>query len=290
MSNHRKGKGRRKKNIDDDDEAFDFPSQQVAKRGNKRQRNSSQTAQVSPVTKANITDEERTKLISDLMRFILFMDGTKHPVSRTEILSKTALKDYKDKKNTTQILNEAKEKFKYIFGYDLIELPKVTDSSAPKKKSTAGSYILKNTLGTDLRDKLVPFSEKQTEMGFIMIVLGIIELTGRPVPEDSLFGLLKLIGFNDSELHPVFGDWKKLLELKFTKEQKYFQRNKTSEMKNDQYIHEYTLGPRALEEIDRRNVREFLNTVFGDGVLGDIEDEEKEQEEEEEGEATQSQE
>jgi len=227
------------------------------------------------------------------------MDGAKHPVSRTDIIAKV-LKDYKDKKITTQILDEAKAKFKYVFGYDLVELPKAKDKAKKKAttststSSTPGSLILNNTIIPELRDKLIPFEEKQTEMGLIMVLIGLIEISGRPVDEDTLFSLLKIVGFNDSEPHPTFGDWKKLIENKFTKELKYLTRSKSDKMgKNDQFLYEYKLGPRTLIEIDRRNIRTFLSQVFGENMVEDLEKEileEAEIIEEEESIPTQSQE
>jgi len=291
-----KGRGRRRKIVDDDDNPLDTPSQQAVQRGNKRQKNQSSQAPASQsATKSSITDEEKAKLVSDLMRYILFMDGAKHPVSRTDIIAKV-LKDYKDKKITTQILEEAKAKFKYIFGYELIELPKAEAKGKKKTSttSTGGSLILKNTILPEIRDKLIPFEEKQTEMGLIMILVGVIEISGRPIDEDTLFSLLKMVGFNDSELHPTFGDWKKLIENKITKELKYLTRSKSDKMgKNDQFLYEYKLGPRALIEIDRRSIRTFLSQVFGENVLDSLEEKELELEEaevEDESNPTQSQE
>jgi len=131
-------------------------------------------------------------------------------------------------------------------------------------------------------------------MGLIMILVGVIEISGRPIDEDTLFSLLKMVGFNDSELHPTFGDWKKLIENKITKELKYLTRSKSDKMgKNDQFLYEYKLGPRALIEIDRRSIRTFLSQVFGENVLDSLEEKELELDEagvEDESNPTQSQE
>jgi len=125
-----------------------------------------------------------------------------------------------------------------------------------------------------------------------MVLVGLIEISGRPIDEDTLFSLLKIVGFNDSENHPTFGDWKKLIENKFTKELKYLTRSKSDKMgKNDQFLYEYKLGPRTLIEIDRKNIRAFLSQVFGENMLEDLEKElEAEAEEEEESNPTQTQE
>ncbi len=81
------------------------------------------------------------KLVGDLMRYILFMDHNKTPVNR-EDMHKNVLQEHKG--ITKQVISEAQKKFKDLFGFELVEVPKKASSKRTKHSSSIHSQYFRN--------------------------------------------------------------------------------------------------------------------------------------------------
>ncbi len=78
---------------------------------------------------------------------------------------------------------------------------------------------------------------------------------------DALFEQLKRLGLREKENHPIFGEWEKLLDTKFTKEL-YLDRKKSDKVgANGQLTFDYRMGPRAMVEIDKKDILQFIALV-----------------------------
>eukprot|EP01111_Echinosteliopsis_oligospora_P013206 TRINITY_DN4675_c0_g1_i1.p1 TRINITY_DN4675_c0_g1~~TRINITY_DN4675_c0_g1_i1.p1 ORF type:complete len:152 (-),score=42.71 TRINITY_DN4675_c0_g1_i1:89-544(-) len=105
--------------------------------------------------------------------------------------------------------------------------------------------------------------DKQERL-LIMIILGMISINNNSIDNDILFEQLHRLGLESGTLHPVFGEWEKLIETTFTK-QKYIEKHKTKEQsKSGKVMYVYSLGDRAKVEIGRRNIQEFVANMFGE--------------------------
>src|SRR5690348_965035 len=84
------------------------------------------------------------------------------------------------------------------------------------------------------------------------------ELKGK----DALYDQLKRLGLREREKHPVFDDWEKLVEQTFTKEL-YIDRKKSDKVNaNGRSTFELRIGPRAMVEIDKRDILHFISQVL----------------------------
>jgi hypothetical protein len=78
---------------------------------------------------------------------------------------------------------------------------------------------------------------------------------------EAMYDQLKRLGLREKENHPVFGDWERILEQKFTKEM-YLDRKKSDRMNaNGRLSYDYRIGPRAMVEIDKKDILQFISLV-----------------------------
>jgi len=218
-------KGKKKIEVEDDEDDFnelneddggdDYHSSQQEKASNKkRKRPSSQKVDeksdavdelesTQSSQRAGISDQEKEKLVGDLMRYILFLDRQKLPLRKDDIASKIT-KEYKGKDLTNSILKAAQEKFKTIFGFELIEVPKITkprgsDRRAARnvtnKSESSKIYVLKNIMH-DKALNIVNTEDKEPKMGLIMLILSLIFVNNNSLPEDIMWHLLSTLGIS----------------------------------------------------------------------------------------------
>ncbi|KAL9654626.1 hypothetical protein ABK040_006688 [Willaertia magna] len=138
-------KSRGKKNKNKDDEAYE--------EGN-----------ASQPTFGLTDDKELEALVSTFMRFCLFKDANKLPIKREDLMSNVLGEQYKKRKGLLDhIIQVGSEKFKKIFGFELIEIERheptlegglnaatqATQASQPtqttskRKKKTTGLWMLR---------------------------------------------------------------------------------------------------------------------------------------------------
>jgi len=289
-------KGKKKIEIDDDEDDFnelvnedgedEYQSSQEKASNKKRKRplpSSQKVDENSDVVdgpdttqssqRSGISDQEKEKLVGDLMRYILFLDRQKLPLRKDDIASKIT-KDYKGKDLTNSILKTAQEKFKTIFGFDLIEVPKITkprgsDRRAARnvtsKSENSKIYVLKNIIH-DKALNIVNTEDKEPKMGLVMLILALIFVNNNSLPEDIMWHLLSTLGISkEDKTHPHFGDVQNYIEHTLTKEL-YLVRQKMSNQNNTVPSYEFIVGPRALVEVDKPNILKFISMMYGEEI------------------------
>lgn len=60
--------------------------------------------------------------------------------------------------------------------------------------------------------------KESSEMGLLLVIISIIYLSEKEITQDALYEQLKRLGFRQDNKHPIFQDWAKLIEQKFTKQ------------------------------------------------------------------------
>jgi len=214
-----------------------------------------------------LSPEAKEKLIGDLMRFFLFKDCQKHPVRRAEINAKV-LGDHKGQNLAGYLLAEAKERFAHLFGFDLVEVPKITAKQKQGPPQSSGVYILINKLSPEER-KLLELHARP-EFALLMVVLSLIQLNSGTIDSDVLYRYLSQLGLDDrddkSDHFTHSGNsWRKALA---TFERELYLRKKKSNKANasGEPIYEYTMGQRSLVEITPAQILGFIAQIFGDEV------------------------
>jgi hypothetical protein len=120
-----KKKPGKKKQIDSDEEIAPEKPKSTPKRKKTSKKKEEEDEDHEPSQskgrgKKNQLDKtEQDKMVSDLVRFILFMDSQKKPIKRAD-MTKQVFKDHKN--ISTQMIELAKTRLKDAFGYELVEL------------------------------------------------------------------------------------------------------------------------------------------------------------------------
>lgn len=210
----------------------------------------------------NISEEEKDKLVSEVIRYVLFRthQGNGCPVKREE-LTKLITKSYQHRSLPALIINQAREKFSNIFGYEMKELqrsrPSTNRQSRASQQSFAESksYILESKLSSDIYKKYVEDKSVSHISGFAFVVISIIHLAGGKIPEETLWHHLRRMEFSESdENHPVFGNTKQALDLLV--QQRFLQKEKVNGAEGNAFI--YELAERTLEGSVYEKLKEHI--------------------------------
>jgi len=191
-------------------------------------------------------------MVGDVMRLILAKDVNKIPIRRAEIM--TALGEVKVKGATTYIIDQAKARFKDIYGFDLVEAKTSrSKSGASISKDKTGIYMLCNGIKPgEVYDQYVPQQETDCILALLCLILALISLSDGKLPEDSLWDHLRLCGLSkENKDHADFGDIGKLVETTFVK-QLYLARVKDGER------HLYCIGSRSDTEVGQQGINKFI--------------------------------
>ncbi|GAM25383.1 hypothetical protein SAMD00019534_085580, partial [Acytostelium subglobosum LB1] len=229
--------------------------------------------------------QEIRKLIDEFVRYVVFADRKKLPLTRADIVSKV-LTNYKDKKVITAVFDSGRQRLKDIFGLELIDVFK-----DGKKADTSTIFMIKNMLPLELMNeiaKVAAVENKETllnaqQKGLLSIILGIILLDNHMVESDMLNEKLLRLGFEPGRLHPTFGEWEKNID-RYVKEG-YLVKKKA--IKDTSSIFVYRFGPRSMAECSKRLILQVISDVYGvEGpldpmLLKSIELEEQDDDEEE---------
>lgn len=188
------------------------------------------------------------------MRYALFVDHNKVPIKTAEI-RKNVLKNHKN--IGRPLISLAQQKFADIFGFEFVELPKKSGNGE------SGNFILKN--GIEEVNQYLNWDERESsKMALLMSILSLIQVSNNELDEESLFEYLTRLGLHSGMRHPLFDEWEKLIKNTFTREQ-YLQRKKgDKEGREGKPSYVYKMGPRALEEIGKRNVLKFISLMYGE--------------------------
>jgi len=253
------------------------PNKKKQKKNALSQNNFSQDISQDEGKRKKLDSQERDKLVSDLMRYVLFLDHNKTPIKREDI-NKNVLNEHKYL--TSSLIKIAQKKFKYIFGYDFVEVP--NKLSSKRKEQTSGVYILRNALANEIsinenandgnnnnnismkRNEIIPWNPREkSEMNLLMVILAIISLSNDVIESDTLWEYLDRLGLKRDQRHPTFDEWEKLVEQKFVKEQ-YLDRKKVTNSTQNETSIEYRMGPRTLMEIGKKNIITWISKIFGE--------------------------
>lgn len=222
------------------------------------------------LSQADISTEERDKLVAEMMRYMLFKlhQHPGVPVKREE-LSQLVTKNYRQRNLPAVVITQAQKKFATIFGYEMKELqrsrPTKSNNVRSSQQSTteSKSYILKSMLPEELRTKLVDSKETSHFLGLTFAIVGIVQLAGGKIPEDSLWQYLRQLGLDEhDEKHPQFGNVKQAIET--IVKQRYIQKEKAIGREGDMIV--YELAERALDDIVNGRLKESITQIVKQGI------------------------
>ncbi|KAJ1287757.1 hypothetical protein BS78_02G034800 [Paspalum vaginatum] len=217
----------------------------------------------------DISKEEKDKLVAEVMRYVLFKTHQTSgcPIKREE-LTGIVTKNYRQRALPTLVINEAGERLKATFGYEMRELQRTgapsTRSGRPPSQAQlnvdAKSYVLVSMLDPEVYSKYVEDKDSAHLPGFAFAVLAIIQLAGGKMSEEDLWHQLKRLGLNDNdENHPVFGNNKQTLELLV--QQRYLLKEKLAGPEGHAMM--YELAERALDESISGKLKDHISQIVG---------------------------
>ncbi|EFA82749.1 hypothetical protein PPL_04444 [Heterostelium album PN500] len=225
------------------------------------------TTTTSTTTANNLSTGELNKLVDEFVRYVLFIDRKKMPLTRADIVAKV-LSSYRDKRIITNVFARGRSKLKDVFGYELIDVKKEkVVGSEQKEPASSTTFLLKNTLPLELLNQIAqidPITSKELTLNhqqkaLLTIILAIILLECGFIDSDQLYVYLGRLGFEVGHQHVVFGDWEKLID-KFVKEL-YLTRKKTE--KDRVAVFQYRFGPRAFAETSKKNIIRVVGDIYG---------------------------
>ncbi|KFK23382.1 hypothetical protein AALP_AAs59400U000400 [Arabis alpina] len=219
----------------------------------------------------DISKEETDKLISEVIRFILFKSHQNSgcPIKR-EDLTQIVTKNYRQRNLATYVINEAKNKLENVFGYDLKELQRSRSSSIgqsrlPQSQSSVDSksYVLVSQLPIQVFRKHVVEDTTTPMTGFTFALLAIVHLAGGKMPEETLWHHLKRMGLHENDEHnPVFGNNKQVLETLV--QQRFLQKEKVNGPEGSTLF--YDLAERALDPQVSEKVKDYISQILKNDV------------------------
>lgn len=242
-----KTKRRRIEEIEDD-----LPSQ--SQRPSSSQRNEHESMEEVDCTQEGkakksqkeLSKDELNRKVSELVRYLLFMDRKKYPIKRGDI-TKNVLKE--NSKAFTQVFDHAKKTLEKVFGITVEEI------DVGKSKG----YILVTAKKAAREDELLHWGDDLPKMGLLMVVLSLIFMSDHVITESLLWHTLKNLGIEPKAEHEVFGDPDKLISQEFVR-QCYLDRKKV--VGGDEAAFEYRWGSRAEKELTKREVLQFVSELY----------------------------
>lgn len=251
----------------------------------------------SSATQIDISADERKSLLSQLVRYMIFVDAKKQPIRREDIQKEIMSKGNYSKKRglLDELLKEAAQHLEEIFGFELKEISASlpSDKITIDKKAKPGNkiWILRqklhfsnnnNTNATqdstqisDTMNKIIASEEDLSHIGFLFTVLAIIICHDQKISEPTLWEYLrKHCQIQKDKIHPVLGSVTKLME-QFVKQMYLIHKkdkpavtSRTGSTATEEAVpYFYTLGPRAVNEImSKLNILEFLSSVTGNTI------------------------
>lgn len=200
----------------------------------------------SQKSQKDLSKDELNRKVSELVRYLLFMDRKKYPIKRGDI-TKHVLKEHS--KAFSQVFDHAKKTLQKVFGIEVEEI------EVGKSKG----YILVTGDKGEGQDKLIDWGDDLPKMGLLMVVLSLIFMSDHVLTESLLWHTLKKLGLEPKVEHEVFGDPDKLISQEFVR-QCYLDRKKV--VGGDEAAYEYRWGSRAEKELSKRQVLQFVSELY----------------------------
>ncbi|KAL7268520.1 hypothetical protein RUND412_008856 [Rhizina undulata] len=215
----------------------------------------------------------RNQLVKKLIRFALASEYTRQPIRRSDISSKVL---GHHGRMFNDIFDMAQRELQRVFGMALVELParektklsqRRAATNVDKNPTTSKSYVLLSTLPAAFRDPEILNPQgfrEQTYTGLVSMIVSLVYLNGRTIPEAKLDRYLKRM--NADEYTPI-DKTEKILQTMVRLGYLLKVKDDTGEVT----AYEYHLGPRAKVEIGVEGVEGLVKSVYGVTVPGDVE-------------------
>nr|XP_058907099.1 melanoma-associated antigen 10-like [Kogia breviceps] len=178
--------------------------------------------------------------VADLVAFLLLKYRTKEPTSKAEMLH-MVLRDHQD--HFPVVFRRACECMQLVFGVDVKEVD-------PRERT----YVLVPTLGLTC-DAVLSDGQCMPKAGLLVLLLGLIALSGDRCPEEEVWGALGKLGVCAGQEHRIYGEPRELLTEVWVQEG-YVEYRPVPH--SDPARYEFLWGPRAHAETSEWQVLEHL--------------------------------
>jgi len=213
-----------------------------------------------------LSKDELARLVSAVMRHMLFKSPTAGPVTREELVG-LVNGIHKGQRNlSAYVIAVAQDKFPAAFGMEMKELLKPKPNADPRKQAAKGEssatkcFVLRSLLPVSMRRRYVHLPEDLAFQSFTMTTLALLvaNSTSGGIPEDALWFHLSLLGIVKGVHHPTFGDPEQMMARLF--KQRYLQKSARKVADNEQIV--VDLAENASDEISKANIMKWIAEVM----------------------------
>nr|KAJ3421500.1 Melanoma-associated antigen D2 [Polyrhizophydium stewartii] len=212
--------------------------------------------------------QEVERKVADLVRYVLFMESSRTPIRRKDIVEKV-LKEHS--KGLPIFVQKTQETLRELFGMDLMLLPtRETKRSrgraagpagaaaaAAQASSTSNAWVVLSTLTPQQREVALSMGQQDSRrMGLLSVILSLIFVSGRMLNEDVLFSYMKRLGVQRDGDHIHFGKIEG--EMNNFVKLGYLERRRVRAPDGD--TNSYVWGPRAKLEFSDARMVEFVTS------------------------------
>lgn len=199
----------------------------------------------------SLTSNQKKEITALIVRFFLFSQSKGLPIKRKDIIEK-AFPNHS--KAFSLLIADADKKLQYVFGFKIVEF----------SRKSLKYYLLHNILDVDpeMYEQFVELDvPEKSKLSCLTVILALIFMNQRPLPEDELWDFLKTLSVSSGELvHPLLGNVKALIG-DFIK-QMYLEKIKVSNPESITFRYEW--GARAHLEFTPKQIIEFVAKVHND--------------------------
>jgi hypothetical protein len=186
-----------------------------------------------------MSDEERDKVVAEVMRFVLFSSHRTFgaPITRQKIgeaLQAVGGAGGKSARAGSYVIALAQRKFLEIFGYEMVESSRAQSRNKKPARTVeqaqtapAKCYSLRSVLPAQMRRKFIDSPGDAPHRGLAIVVAALVQIAGGCISEEALFDQLSKLGVRAGDTkHPEFGDWQAVLQALVAR--RVFMRERTS--------------------------------------------------------------
>ncbi|KAI8364057.1 MAGE family-domain-containing protein [Blakeslea trispora] len=241
-----------------------------------------QRIKTMPSASTDWNKEETQRKVKDIVRYCISCEY------KRKIIRREDLQKHMQERGTAynRIIELARVKLKYVFGYDLFEIPspsakqnqsraqqernilregtqtQTADSQAPKRGGFTGNYILVSVLKEVYNTpKIITRSvEEYQYTGILYIILGLIFLNGNEISSLELDGHLDRMWIHKDSKTDL-EDREKILDY-FVKNA-YLKKHKKPDTEGEELEFIFKAGPRAKAELPIASLVYFMCHFYG---------------------------
>ena len=219
-----------------------------------------------------LTREERDRLVSEVMRYVLFSSHRERgaPVQRAKIAEAISALGGAGGRNVragSYVVATAQRKFLEIFGFEMMECSRAQSKNKRPAKTTdqanaaaAKCYALKSVLPAQMRRKFVDDPKAAAARGLAIVVAALIQISSGCIREDALHEHLKALGISNVKApHGELGDVEGLLQSLVKR--RVFMRERTSP-DDPTAGYSYELAEGADVIIGCENIDKFVHEIM----------------------------